>query len=178
MENKELIINALNYYDKNYEQTKNIFKNVKYYSFIISKSDLEHSRIIFYDTNKKKLFESRYEVISVFLPKVDIWIWGWATPRILKNQSGLIKKVLNYGLDLDKNYTSLKLLLTTSRLKVDNMVQLDINTAIASYISKSKTVLGIAYDEKNEEIIENILPFNLNIIDSTIAYTYYSFLDL
>jgi hypothetical protein len=178
MENKELIINALNYYDKNYEHINNIFKNVEYYSFMNSKNDLEHSVIIFYDNKQKKLFESRYEVISVFLPKVDIWIWGWAIPIFKKNQSSLIKKVLNYGLDLDQNYTLLKSSLTTSRLKVDNKVQLDINIAIASYISKSKTILGITYDEQPEKNENKLLPFTLKITNSTIASTYYSLLDV
>jgi hypothetical protein len=178
MENKELIINALNYYDKNCENTNNIFKNVEYYSFVISKNDLEHSVLIFYDNDKKKLFESRFEVISVFLPKVDIWVWGWSLPLIRKNQSGLIKKVLNYGLDLDQNHKLLKSSLTTSRLKVDNNIQLDINIAIASYISKSKTVLGISYDEHLQKTKEKILPFNVKLLDSTIASTYYSLLDI
>ena len=64
------------------------------------------------------------------------------------------------------------------KLKVDNKVQLDINTAMASYISKSKTVLGIAYDEQPIKMENKILPFTLKIVDTTIACTFYSFLDI
>ena len=181
MEDKELITNALNYYDKNYEKKKKIFKDVKYYSHIISENDLEHSVIIFYDINKKELFRSRYEFLSVFLEKANIWVWSWAMPTIKKNQIRLSKKVLNYGLDLaGESMYLLRLLLTTSRLRIDNHILLDVCIALAAYISKSAVILRVAYDEKGP-IIENdimYLPFSQDLKDTTISYSYYSLLDV
>lgn len=189
MENKELLLNAFNYYDKNYEKNKDIFKNVKYYIHEHSDNDLEHSIMIFYDKDKKELFKSRYEVLSFYITKAQIWVWGWASPTIRKNKIGLIKKVLNYGLSLEygesivQSYTMLlKTILTTSRLRVDNPIQLDINIALASYISKSHNVLGISLDEKIEEVEEykkiKYIPFETEIKDTSVICTYYSFLDL
>lgn len=182
MENKDLFINALNYYDDISYKKKDLFNNVKYYTFVLIENDIEHSLMIFYDKNKKELFKSRFEYISNYIPKVNIWVWSWAMPLILKNQLGLIKKVLNYGLDLGKDYGLLKYILTSSRLKIDSPIQLDINVAIAAYISKSQTVIGLVYDEVKEKIeeIDGVVyhPFVTEITNTSIACSYFSFLDI
>ena len=83
MENKDLVVNALRYYDKNNDLYVKIFNKIGYYSFKLSEFDLEHNIIIFYDRNKNEIFRSRYEYIGIYNPIVEIWIWAWAIP-ILK----------------------------------------------------------------------------------------------
>ena len=180
MENKELVVNALKYHDKNNEIYAKTFKNIKFFSNKISEHDLEHSVITFYDKNKIKLFESRYEIIGMYNPIADTWIWGWAIPTLRKNQTGLIKKVLNYGMDLDIDNISLKSELITSRFKIINETQLDIHIAIASYISKNKAVIGMIDDNVEQIKHENIdlTPIPTSISDNTISIHYLYLLDL
>ena len=61
----------------------------------------------------------------------------------MKNQINLIKKVLNYGINLDNDSIFLKSELITSRFKIVNSLQLDMHLAIASYISKEPFVIPI-----------------------------------
>lgn len=180
MENKELVVNALRYYDKNNELYAETFAKIKYFSIKLSEHDLEHSIIIFYDNNKKKLFESRYEVIGMYNPSINIWIWGWAIPSLRKNQTGLIKKVLNYGMDLDADSIFLKSELITSRFTITNETQLDIHIAIASYISKNKSIINMI-DDNVEQIKHGdifLTPSATNISENTISVTYIYLLDL
>ena len=179
MENRDLIINSLRYYDKNKESYTKLFNKAKYYSYTISENDLEHNIITFYDKNKKEIFKSRYEFIGIYNPSVSIWIWGWAIPNLMKNQINLIKKVLNYGINLDRDSVFLKSELITSRFKIMNELQLDIHLAIASYISKQPCVIPIIDNQTTvfEHDDKKILDIAKDIGDNTIVVNYFYLLD-
>ncbi|AYV76853.1 MAG: hypothetical protein Barrevirus2_6 [Barrevirus sp.] len=180
MQTKDLIVNSLNYYDTNNEIYNKMFSKAAYYSYQVGKHDLEYSVITFYNKNMKELFRSRYEFIGIYNPKVNIWIWGWAVPSLKRSQINLIKKVLNYGINLDQESIFLKSELITSRFKIVNELQLDMHLAISSYISKEPCVKAII--DNRSELVEHegkdLLPLEKEINEKTILINYLYLLDL
>lgn len=144
---KDIIVNSLKYYDANNEKYSKILDKIKYYTFTLNKEDINHSIIHFYDKNEQEFFSSRYELLGIYTPKINLWSWGWAIPYLEKNKIYLSKKLLLYGIDM--SYTEspfLKSELTTSRFKIADDTQLDIHAAIASYISKNPLIIRLIYE--------------------------------
>jgi len=135
-----LIKNSFEYYDKNNEKIGNKFDKVNYISFEINQKDLEHDIIIFYDVNLKELFRSRIEKIGIFDKISKIWTWAWAVSSFKKNETNIVRKILQYGTELDPSTIFLKTELITSRFRISNKIQLDMHCAIASYLSKKKQI--------------------------------------
>ena len=144
---KDLVMNALKYYDTNNEKYSKIFDKIKYYSIIFSHKDngIEHNKIVFYDQEKKEIFKSRYEMLGIYHLKFKLWIWAWSIAILKKNEILLSKKILNYGIDLDKDFSFLKSELITSRFKISDEMQLDIHASIASYIAKNPMICEIIH---------------------------------
>ncbi len=142
-----IVTNALEYYDKNTEYYDKILSKIKYYKLKIVESDLNHSSIIFYDKNKKKLFSSRYEIIGMYNKMSSTWVWAWSVPYFNKNATYISKKILNYGLDIPPKPENkfLKSELITSRFRISSTIQLDLHVSIASYISKNPMVYKLKY---------------------------------
>jgi hypothetical protein len=126
----------LNYYDKNNEKYTKFMENVRYIRIKFSDENLTYNIIQFYDYDDKLLFESRYEVLGVYNNIESLWWWSWSNPGYLKYVNITARKILNYGLDLDIDYISLKAQLITSRFKIVNKIQLDLYASLASYITK------------------------------------------
>lgn len=126
----------LNYYDKNTEKYTKFMENVRYIRIKFSDENLTYNIIQFYDYDDKLLFESRYEVLGVYNNSESLWVWAWAISHYLKYVNITSRKILNYGLDMDTDYLSLKAQLITSRFKIVNKIQLDIYTSLSSYVTK------------------------------------------
>lgn len=149
-----MVMNALEYYDKNSERNDKYLKNVKFLRFIDvsdqNKGDIEKAQIIMFNDEKIEIFRSRYELIGQFNRTTNTWIWAWALPKVTKNKNYISRKILNYGLDIDAdnpNSTFLKAELITGRFRITDDVQLDLHVAIASYISKMPNVYMFIKDK-------------------------------
>jgi hypothetical protein len=142
---RDLIINSLEYYDKNNEKYNSINSKIKYYSLKYSDNDLQHAEIIFYDSNKAEIFRSKYEIIGIYNNYSNTWTWGWSIPFLAKNTVYTSRKILNYGLDIPPSTETqfLKTELITSRFRISNHTQLDLHVSIASYLSKIPLVVKI-----------------------------------
>lgn len=144
----DIITNGLEYYDKNNEKFERIKSKMKYYKLSISKSDLDHSKITFFDKHKKKLFTSRYEIIGTYNKFTSTWIWAWSNPSFYKNTTYISKKILNYGIDIPPKHNDLlKMELITSRFQISNRIQIDLHVSLASYLSKNEFVFDIGYKD-------------------------------
>lgn len=169
--NTNLVTDALEYYDNNCEKYKDQFKQVRYIRFENSQSDLNHGIIMMYDKEKKELFRSRYEILGTYYSQTKTWVWAWAVPIFRKNSTNIVRKILHYGTELDPEARFLKTELITSRFRISDPIQLDIHTAIASYLSKKPVIykwisyhntmssMGEYIDTKphNTEYISNVL---------------------
>lgn len=156
---QEIIKNSLEYFDYNNERFKKIKKKIKYVSHAIADdSNIECLKLIFFDKNEKELFQSQIEILGKYYTKSDIWVWGWGLPTLNKYMTTIIRSVFIYGTDININnseYIVLKNYLITSRFKISNNVQIEINCAIASYLSKNSFILvwnelDIQYGKKTE----------------------------
>ena len=101
-----LILNSFEYYDKNNDKNKNKLINVKYISIEMSENDLEYNNMIFYDSNRKEIYKSRFERIGLFEHKTQIWSWAWTLSYLKKNETNIIRKILFYGTELDSTKSS------------------------------------------------------------------------
>jgi len=141
---KDLTLNALKYYDTNNEKYSRLFDKIKYYRIFhtTEHTELDHNVIRFYDKDKKEIFRSRYEMLGYYNATVKMWAWGWII-NDKKNEIVLAKKLLNYALDLGKEFSFLKSELVTSRFRISSEIQLDIHASIASYISKNPLIFKL-----------------------------------
>lgn len=165
-----IVTNSLEYYDKNMEKYDKIISKIKYWKVESVDSDLEHSKIIFYDKNKKEIFKTRYEIIGLYNDISNTWVWAWSIPFFRRNSTYISKKILNYGLDIppDTENRFLKSELITSRFRVSDKIQLDLHVSIASYISKKPMIYNLIYRDTNEylnqqdyyKVVDNIDEIN------------------
>ena len=124
---KDLVIKALDYYDSKNNEYK---KLIKYDNFELNKTDNE------IQLNEKKF---KYEVLGIFDNSVNVWIWAWMIPSIEKNSTIIVKKLLNYGLNIEENLIEelyLKIQFTNSRFLLEDKLQLEIHLALSSYLVK------------------------------------------
>jgi len=154
----DIIKSALEYYDKNSETYKHKFDDAVYVEFIKFTNDTEHNIIKLYDKNKELIFTSKFEVLGILA--YNVWMWGWAMPRLRKNTTSIIRKIFNYGAELDPENLVLKTELITSRFRISSPIQTDIHVGIASYLSKKPLIYKhysdiIYYTEQFSKIIKN-----------------------
>jgi hypothetical protein len=140
--NNSLVTDALAYYDENVEKYKHVFDNVKYMKYSYAENDNDHSTISFYDEYQKILFSSRFEYIGSYSAVTTTWKWAWAG-IFKRNLTNIIRKILNYGAELEQNMKVLKTELITSVFVVNDEIQLDIHVAIASYLSKKPLIFQL-----------------------------------
>ena len=158
---KFLIPRSLEYYDKNVEDYEPFFNNVYDSKTIQNDKDMERNKILFYNKKNDVILESEYEIIGLFYKKYNLWSWGWAIPSLKKNETYIIKKLLNYALDIDisrtnnKSFGFIKTELINSRSKITDELQLHIHLALASYLSKNKIIYKRKYylSEEPEDFI-------------------------
>uniref|UniRef100_A0A6C0E9W9 Uncharacterized protein n=1 Tax=viral metagenome TaxID=1070528 RepID=A0A6C0E9W9_9ZZZZ len=177
-DNIDIITNALEYYDSNNEKYQKIFKNAKYFKYVDSNSDIDHDKLILLDENKKEIFQSRIEIIGMYVANTNIWTWGWAITRFTKNLTFLVKKLINYGIELDPSAAMLKDELINSRFKISHPIQLDIHCAIASYLTKKPIVYKLFYEQNyiKEARDKNEL-YEIKVPKSNFFIYYFFFID-
>ena len=148
-EQNDVVVRALEFYDKNKEKYDKFLSKVKYLSF---RSDGDKKYISFLDKNKEKIIESRYELLGDYYNDIKTWIWGWSQPGNKKSLIKTSKMLFDYGINIDYNKNKfLKTLLVTSRFLINTLVQLEINIAIASYLSKYPFVFNFYQYESTAE---------------------------
>lgn len=134
---------ALEYYDSNQFKLEEIIKKIKYIKYKESEKDFEHNEIILFDNNYNQIEKSKYEYIGTYDSTTSIWSWAWSIPTMKKKNTTILRKILNYGVELEPTNNFLKTELITSRFRVTNKIQLDIYSAIVSYLSKKPRVIKI-----------------------------------
>jgi hypothetical protein len=156
MDNINLVKDALMYYDKNREKYKKILSSDKYFKIIHNKKDMEYNVIVLYDDNKKEIYRSRYEMIGIYDEKYSLWTWAWSIVGLRKNSTSIIRKILNYGLELDPEDNFLKMELINSRFRISSLTQIDVHVALASYLSKKPFIYELFMsNETDSQISDN-----------------------
>jgi len=131
----DIIRKALNLYDNQNEKYK---KQIETEDFNINRDTTE------INLNKDMY---KYQVLGVYLPYSNIWLWSWMIPDFTSKEIILSKKLLDYGLkqnndnllDDTESYSEiqyLKVQLVNSRFIIDKKFQLDVHLSICSYLLK------------------------------------------
>ncbi len=99
--------------------------------------------ISFYIDNPNKPHINDFEVLGYFDNQSHVWIWGWLLNGLDVKQTKISRELLNYGLKIEPVDNSLehffiKSLLINSRISISEDIQLDVNLAIYSYLSRDK----------------------------------------
>jgi len=134
-----VVENALEYMDDNTIKNYDKLQTFRYYNIY------DDGKIFFFNTEKKLIYKSSYEVIGKYVPSQNIWIWGWAAAELDKNTIRNSRKVLNYALDLDNKNISMKTALITSRHQITSLVQIDMDVALTTFLSKQNFVFKLNY---------------------------------
>lgn len=145
----DIIKDALEYYDRNTELYEHKFDDGIFLKFIKKTADTEHNIMEMYDKDKKLIYQSRYEMLGILTD--DIWEWAWARPLLRKNTTNIIRKIFNYGAELDPEEFLIKTELITSRFKITSYVQIDMHIALASYLSKKPLIYKHYFYESTDE---------------------------
>lgn len=135
----QFIKKALEYYDNQKMKYRHII-NVQDVRF-----DESINEIKFYINNQDKPHISNFEMLGYFDNQTHIWIWGWLLAALDVNQTKICRELLNYGLKIETANNSgslehffIKSLLVNSRIAISEEIQLDVNLAIYSYLSRDK----------------------------------------
>jgi len=136
---KYVVTNSLNYYDKTNQKYKDILSKTKYWRHVNGETG-QRSIAVLLDKDKKELLRAEYEALGVYY-NTHVWTWAWAVPWLETKNIILSRKILNYGLDLnnkaDKLEVYMRTILTSSRSKISDYIQLDMYLAIANYLTKN-----------------------------------------
>lgn len=179
MSSKLVISDTLEYYDTNKEKYTPLINKIKYIKFIDIESELSRNKVNLYDENDKLMNSYEYEIIGLFDNNTNIWVWSWGIPTVKKNQTGILRKIFNYGIDLDSD-EYLRNELITSRFKISNEIQIDMHLSIVSFLSKQPLIIKYYllkdakefYDKHNK----NQFLHDDEIDYSNVYGTYYLFL--
>ena len=139
----DFIRDALEFYDLNQVNVIN-FLNKAYYIRYEENNDekIETVKILFFDKNKHKIFESCIEYLGIYIPNTKTFKWSWSVPAYNKKYTVLSRNLLNYAFNLEvQDEYSLKSELLNSRIEVLTSFQMDIHIATASYLAKKPFIL-------------------------------------
>jgi len=151
MDNRNLIKKAYKYYDDQYIKYEMLISKINSWEFTNTELDLQKPNMHFFDKDKKLLFKSNWEFAGTFYNDPKLWVWAWADPNTSKNETYISTKLLRYGCDIDTNNNDdkfLKMILTNSRLKIENQVSLDIIGYLSLYLSKKDLIMFLKVDNK------------------------------
>jgi hypothetical protein len=160
-----IIKSALENYDKNQEKILKMLKDIYYLKFNTTE---RIKYITFYDKNKKKILESAYQLAGIYLENSTMWKWAWTLPGRNKDETDLSRKVLDYAFNLD-NYNEIELRsqLINSTIPILNSMQMDINIAIISYITKIPFIFKIPLITIMNKQEDNLYEYSKFFTEST-----------
>lgn len=115
----------------------NLLKKIEYLKIINNKNLTP--RINFYDSDKKLILDSGFEIVGKYNQKNNLWQWGWSMGFINNNQNFISRNILEYCFKLKSdipNEILLKSILLDSKHIIKNNLHLEILIALSSYLSK------------------------------------------
>jgi hypothetical protein len=166
-----IIKTSLEYFDNYQPSIQNFINNINYIK-IIDKINI-NDEYVFYDFNDKKIFSSKIEILSIYIPQTKTWKWSWSIPFAKYKNTLVSREILNYAFTLNsENDLFLKSTLVNSKIIIKNEYQLDIYLAISSLLSKKPFILRIyllPWEELNNNNINGSKNNSSNDSDSNIS---------
>ena len=146
--------NILERYDVNKMKNDKKFSNYRYYKLILNRDDMND--IVLYDDKKKIITKSKVQLLSIYIPNIRLWKWGWSL-LALKKDVYASRKILSYVLDInDFDKLFLREPLLDSNITIRSQLELDLLIGMSSYITKQNCIMGF-YEIPDEEKIKGDL---------------------
>ena len=160
IKNISLINSSIEYYDSFQTEIIDILNKIKYIKFV--NNDIITDEINFYDKNKKLIFHSNFEYLSIYSTKSKIWKWAWSIPGMLKKNIHIIRKIFEYAFNLESEDVILKNILINSNININNDIELDMSIALSSKLCKKPFIFK--YYIKNELNLskDGFIPYKYN----------------
>jgi hypothetical protein len=138
----EIIKSSLDFYDKYQPKIQKILNEINYIK-IIDNNNI-NDEYVFYDSDNKKIFSSKIETLSIFIPQTSTWKWSWSIPFAKYKNTLISREILNYAFTLNsENDLFLKSTLVNSKIIIKNDYQLDIYLSLSALLSKKTFILKI-----------------------------------
>jgi hypothetical protein len=152
----EEIKSSLNNYYKSINTFKNIYSEIKSVEFIDNSNDTSRNKIII---NK---IEYTYSVLGRFDSSTNFWEWGWAF-ETSKNKTYDTRLFLQFSLEIeDVSQKIFKDILINSKIKIDNIINLDIILAYSLFLLKQYKYLFVYKIKESNTINKYIALQKLN----------------
>jgi hypothetical protein len=124
--NSEFINSTYEYFNNQDSKYDKYLNNIVSFKEIKSSNDTIESIIELYDKNEKIKIKASYQYLGEYYIDEHIWKWGWAKD-MSKNNNYFIKKIFDYGFNLDTNKgqskiaSLIKSIITNSLIKIKNV---------------------------------------------------------
>lgn len=182
MQSSTFIKTALEYMDSQYDLHSDIYELLNIHAKYIYLSN--ENVISFYDKNKNKIYQSKFQIIGKYNKSTSLWYWAWYLINNNQEINILSKRLLMYGMN-NTNDVILKKTLITPFIEITNMITYEIMNAIACYLLKIQIIYYFDININIEKYIKNdnindyininnakdLITFDLQIFDEFIDIT-------
>lgn len=162
---KDIIKNALVEYDTARPLIDYLRTTTKLSGF---KTDNDYKRSTFEFEDKETgeiVIKTEVEILAIYYNENNVWSWAWSHPGLFKSEIHFSKELLLYSFALEYDMSYIKTILTTSRGKIKDPVQLDINLAISSSLIKQPYIYPFVYPIGNYQLIYYFILLNKYDLD-------------
>jgi hypothetical protein len=119
-----------------------------------STTDLERDVILFKNSDGNVIFNSEFEYVGTYIITVKYWSWSWSNIKYGKKNTVLIRKILNYGFNIDyKLFPNIKKRIISSNFFLVCHMQLDNILAHIQEITKNPYIIPLHSKEGTDNYI-------------------------
>jgi hypothetical protein len=154
MDVQHILSKALEDYDRHASAIRFLLETCSEPEVIRDDSGNNRSKFIFRDRATGDLvLETEIETFAIYSAKYKVWSWAWSHPGLNLVENSLARDILIHALGMEPQLSYIKAIITTSRGKITNPVQLDINLSIGACLIKNYYIFPYIYTiEKDHEI--------------------------
>jgi hypothetical protein len=104
-------------------------------------------------TTKEIILETEVETFAIYANAHKVWSWAWAIPGFNLVENSLSRDILVHALSMEPQLAYIKAIITTSRGRITNPTQLDINLALGTCLIKNTYIYPFIYEiEKGQGV--------------------------
>ena len=175
---KQIFRNILEEHDNNKFKNDKKLENYKYFKLKYNSSTDKMSEITLYDNKKKEILNSKYQLLSIYIPNLKLWKWAWSLPAANKKHSFVSRKILNYALDIENiNMLFIREPLINSNIIIENELELELLIGMSSYLTKQTFIKGFYFINENEGVFNNVKKIELSDDVNDYMIHYYILMD-
>ena len=175
---RQIFKNILENYDRNKLNIDKKLENYKYFKLKYNESLHDMYEITLYDNKKKEILNSKYQLLSVYIPNLKLWKWAWSLPLAVKKQSFVSKKILDYALNIENpNMLFVRDPLINSNIIIESELELDLLIGMSSYLTKQNFIKAFYFISESEGVYNNVKKIEESADKNDYMIHYYILMD-